>query len=68
MVEDVSWNLKDENMFGSGGDDCKLIIWDLRTNKPQQSIKPHEKEVCFVILGGSLVRQVCKIYLVQVSW
>ncbi|KAG5017128.1 hypothetical protein JHK85_023264 [Glycine max] len=44
IVEDVSWNLKDENMFGSSGDDCKLIIWDLRTNKAQQSVKPHEKE------------------------
>ncbi|KAG4966974.1 hypothetical protein AAZX31_12G031900 [Glycine max] len=48
VVEDVSWNLKDENMFGSSGDDCKLIIWDLRTNKAQQSVKPHEKEVNFL--------------------
>lgn len=48
VVEDVSWNLKDENLFGSAGDDCKLIIWDLRTNKPQQSVKPHEKEVNFL--------------------
>ncbi|KAH1197827.1 WD-40 repeat-containing protein MSI3 [Glycine max] len=44
VVEDVPWNLKDENMFGSSEDDCKLIIWDLRTNKAQQSVKPHEKE------------------------
>ncbi|KAL2329055.1 hypothetical protein Fmac_022482 [Flemingia macrophylla] len=48
VVEDVSWNLKDENMFGSVGDDCKLVIWDLRTNKPQQSVKPHDKEVNFL--------------------
>ena len=66
MVEDVPWNLKDENMFGSSEDDCKLIIWDLRTNKAQQSVKPHEKEVCFIILAVSLVRQVCRIDLVQV--
>ncbi|XP_027355582.1 WD-40 repeat-containing protein MSI3-like [Abrus precatorius] len=48
VVEDVSWHLKDENLFGSVGDDCKLIIWDLRTNRPQQSVKPHEREVNFL--------------------
>ncbi|KAL9296338.1 hypothetical protein ACSQ67_022234 [Phaseolus vulgaris] len=47
-VEDVSWSMKDENLFGSVGDDCKLVIWDLRTNKPQQSVKPHENEVNFL--------------------
>uniref|UniRef100_A0ACD5XP13 Uncharacterized protein n=1 Tax=Avena sativa TaxID=4498 RepID=A0ACD5XP13_AVESA len=44
-VEDVAWHLKDENLFGSVGDDCKLMIWDLRTNKPEQSIVAHQKEV-----------------------
>ena len=45
MVEDVSWHLKNENLFGSVGDDCQLIIWDLRTNQIQHSVKAHEKEV-----------------------
>lgn len=41
----MSWHLKDENLFGSVGDDCKLMIWDLRTNKFQHSVVVHEKEV-----------------------
>lgn len=45
MVEDVSWHLKNENLFGSVGDDCKLMIWDLRTKMPQHSVVVHEKEV-----------------------
>ena len=45
LVEDVAWHLKDENIFGSVGDDCKLMMWDLRTNKPEQSIAAHQKEV-----------------------
>lgn len=45
MVGDVSWHSMNENLFGSVGDDCRLIIWDLRTNKPQQSVVVHEKEV-----------------------
>ncbi|CAH9144165.1 unnamed protein product [Cuscuta epithymum] len=48
VVEDVSWHLKNENMFGSVGDDCQLIIWDTRTNKPQQSVLVHEKEVNYL--------------------
>lgn len=45
VVADVSWHLKDENLFGSVGDDCKLMIWDLRTNKFQHSVVVHENEV-----------------------
>ncbi|KAL3514991.1 hypothetical protein ACH5RR_021893 [Cinchona calisaya] len=48
VVEDVSWHLKDANLFGSVGDDCSLIIWDLRTNKPQHSFQVHEKEVNYL--------------------
>ncbi|VFQ67805.1 unnamed protein product [Cuscuta campestris] len=48
VVEDVSWHLKNENIFGSVGDDCQLIIWDTRTNKPQQSVLVHEKEVNYL--------------------
>lgn len=45
MVEDVSWHLKNDSLFGSVGDDCKLMIWDLRTNKHEQAVVVHEKEV-----------------------
>lgn len=48
MVGDVSWHLKNEFLFGSVGDDCKLMIWDLRTNKHQQSVVVHEKEVNYL--------------------
>ncbi|KAM7256781.1 hypothetical protein ACFE04_012522 [Oxalis oulophora] len=47
-VEDVSWHLQNENLFGSAGDDCQLIIWDLRTNMPQQAVKAHEKEINYL--------------------
>jgi histone-binding protein RBBP4 len=45
LVEDVAWHLKDDNLFGSVGDNCKLIIWDLHTNKPEQSVVAQQKEV-----------------------
>lgn len=49
VVEDVSWHLSNDSLFGSVGDDCKLMIWDLRTNKHEQAVVVHEKEV-FCIL------------------
>ncbi|XP_072976359.1 histone-binding protein MSI1-like [Typha angustifolia] len=48
LVEDVAWHLKDENLFGSVGDDHKLMIWDLRSSTsktPQHSIIAHQNEV-----------------------
>lgn len=45
MVGDVSWHSKNENLFGSVGDDCHLMIWDLRTNQIEHSVKVHQKEV-----------------------
>ncbi|KAA8546113.1 hypothetical protein F0562_020436 [Nyssa sinensis] len=48
VVEDVSWHLKNENIFGSVGDDRWLMIWDLRSNKPQHSVQAHEKEVNYI--------------------
>uniref|UniRef100_A0A2P2J0N7 WD-40 repeat-containing protein MSI2-like n=2 Tax=Rhizophora mucronata TaxID=61149 RepID=A0A2P2J0N7_RHIMU len=48
VVGDVAWHLKNENLFGSVGDDCCLIIWDLRANQTQQSVKAHEKEVNYL--------------------
>lgn len=44
-VGDASWHLKNENLFGSVGDDCQLMIWDLRTSKAEKCVKAHEKEV-----------------------
>ncbi|XP_022969495.1 WD-40 repeat-containing protein MSI2-like [Cucurbita maxima] len=48
VVGDVSWHLKNENLFGSVGDDCLLVIWDLRTNKSVDSVRAHEEEVNYV--------------------
>ncbi|KVH96528.1 G-protein beta WD-40 repeat-containing protein [Cynara cardunculus var. scolymus] len=48
VVGDVSWHLKNDSLFGSVGDDCKLMIWDLRTNKHEQSVVVHEKEVNYL--------------------
>ncbi|KAJ4826943.1 adenyl-nucleotide exchange factor [Turnera subulata] len=45
VVGDVSWHLKNDNLFGSVGDDRQLMIWDLRTNQTQHSVRVHEKEV-----------------------
>ena len=36
MVEDVDWHSKDENMFGSVGDDSVVNIWDSR--KPEAAM------------------------------
>jgi hypothetical protein len=32
-VEDVTWHLKVKNLFGSVGEDCKFMTWNLHTNK-----------------------------------
>ncbi|XP_068323192.1 WD-40 repeat-containing protein MSI3-like [Pyrus communis] len=45
VVGDVSWHPKNENLFGSVGDDCQLMIWDMRTDQTQDCVKAHEKEV-----------------------
>ncbi|GBC05864.1 hypothetical protein RclHR1_06480014 [Rhizophagus clarus] len=48
IVEDVAWHTKDPNMFGSVGDDQKLLIWDVRpdrADKPVHSIIAHQSEV-----------------------
>ena len=33
VVEDVAWHLHNSNLFGSVGDDCKLMIWDTREKR-----------------------------------
>lgn len=48
VVEDVAWHLLHDAMFGSVGDDKKLMLWDTRSNnpnKPSQMIEAHSAEV-----------------------
>jgi len=48
VVEDVAWHLLHDSMFGSVGDDKKLMLWDTRSNnpnKPSQMIEAHAAEV-----------------------
>lgn len=61
MVEDVSWHLKNENLFGSVGDDCRLIIWDLRLDKPQHSVIVHEKEVNQSLIFFFLISEIISV-------
>ncbi|KAI0499442.1 hypothetical protein KFK09_020345 [Dendrobium nobile] len=45
-VEDVDWHFDNENLFGSVGDDNRLMLWDLRSSrKPEHSILAHGDEV-----------------------
>ncbi|CAG8441478.1 8362_t:CDS:10 [Ambispora leptoticha] len=48
VVEDVSWHSLDQNIFGSVGDDQKLLIWDIRaesTEKPLHTVNAHMSEI-----------------------
>uniref|UniRef100_A0A2K6C7X8 Histone-binding protein RBBP4-like N-terminal domain-containing protein n=1 Tax=Macaca nemestrina TaxID=9545 RepID=A0A2K6C7X8_MACNE len=48
VVEDVSWHLLHESLFGSVADDQKLMIWDTcsnTTSKPSHSVDAHTAEV-----------------------
>ena len=48
VVEDVAWHLLHESLFGSVGDDHKLMIWDTRSavsNKPSHTVDAHQAEV-----------------------
>ncbi|KAF3486367.1 hypothetical protein F2Q69_00052588, partial [Brassica cretica] len=60
-VEDVSWHMKNENLFGSAGDDGRLVIWDTRTNKMQHHVKVHEKEVETI----SKAKLACPVFMVN---
>lgn len=44
-VEDVSWNNHHEHFCISVGDDGKMIMWDKRTGKAQQTAQGSTKEV-----------------------
>ncbi|GKA58728.1 WD40 repeat-containing protein MSI1, partial [Tanacetum coccineum] len=46
-VADLAWNLRNENLFGSVGDDQYLNIWDLRNSsvyQPIQGVIAHRSE------------------------
>lgn len=48
VVEDVSWHLLHESLFGSVADDQKLMIWDTRVHnasKPSHAVDAHTAEV-----------------------
>jgi len=47
-VEDVAWHVLHDSIFGSVGDDHKLLLWDTRSNstgKPAQAVDAHSAEV-----------------------
>eukprot|EP00249_Psilotum_nudum_P016540 c25873_g1_i2 orf=449-1723(-) len=47
VVEDVAWHLRHEYLFGSVGDDYRLLIWDTRKNteEPLHAVEAHQAEV-----------------------
>jgi histone-binding protein RBBP4 len=47
VVEDVAWHHKHEYIFGSVGDDKKLLIWDTRkpAEEPWHKVEAHDAEV-----------------------
>ena len=45
VVEDVAWSTKDENLFGSVGDDNKMIFYDIRLDKPTSVVEAHSQEI-----------------------
>lgn len=70
VVEDVSWHTFHANVFGSVGDDRKLLLWDTRENdrkKPLHKVEAHKGEInClnfnpfseFILATGSADRSV----------
>jgi len=45
VVEDVGWNRVEANIFGSCGDDKKMILYDLRQEKYTHFVEAHTMEV-----------------------
>ncbi|CAI5439019.1 unnamed protein product [Caenorhabditis angaria] len=45
VVEDVAWHVLHDGIFGSVGDDHKLLVWDVRTPNPAHSVDAHSAEV-----------------------
>lgn len=70
VVEDVAWHMHHNSMFGSVGDDRKLMIWDTREKdrkKPMHKVDAHKGEInCmsfnpfseFILVTGSTDRTV----------
>uniref|UniRef100_A0A7S3A4U1 Histone-binding protein RBBP4-like N-terminal domain-containing protein n=1 Tax=Rhodosorus marinus TaxID=101924 RepID=A0A7S3A4U1_9RHOD len=47
-VQDVAWHYNQPQIFGSVGDDKKLMLWDMRSpdrSRPFSSVRAHEQEV-----------------------
>ncbi len=45
VVEDVCWNRVVPNLFGSCGDDRKMILYDMRQEKYTNLVEAHTQEV-----------------------
>lgn len=48
IIEDVSWHMFHNKIFGSVGDDKKLLLWDMRAeslDKPVTTVYAHQAEV-----------------------
>merc|ERR1711959_18806 len=47
VVEDVAWHHHHEYIFGSVGDDKKLLVWDTRkpSDEPWHKVEAHDGEV-----------------------
>lgn len=70
VVEDVAWHMHHKTVFGSVGDDRKLMIWDTREKdrkKPMHKVDAHKGEInCmsfnpfseFILVTGSTDRTV----------
>ncbi|CAF0945522.1 unnamed protein product [Rotaria sordida] len=70
VVEDVAWHCKHPSIFGSVGDDQKLMVWDTRSNnyaKASHIVDAHSAEVnClafnpfseYILITGSADRTV----------
>ncbi|KAK3603944.1 hypothetical protein CHS0354_036917 [Potamilus streckersoni] len=63
IVNDVAWHPSAENIFGSVGDDRKLMLWDTRSNNASNIVHAHASDVhClgfnphhkFIVATGSL--------------
>jgi histone-binding protein RBBP4 len=63
IVNDVAWHPSAENIFGSVGDDRKLMLWDTRSNNASNIVHAHASDVhClafnphheFILATGSL--------------
>jgi hypothetical protein len=59
VVEDVAWHQHHQDIFGSVGDDKRLILWDMR--------KPPTQVRCWGQKGGSVCVCVC-VCVVFTTW